>query len=86
MTMTDNARDQAVAQMEYIECLLGALNMDWDLYSDLKDYDPSDLDEDDLETLRELTEQAAGCESEDEALERLEEKPSGYTIPLRLGI
>ena len=73
--MTDNARNQAVAQMQYIEDLLGALNMDWDQYSDLKDYDPSDLDEDDLETLRELTELAADCESQDEALERLEENP-----------
>lgn len=69
------ARDQAIAQMEYIEDLLGALNMDWDTYSELQDYYPSDLDEDDLSMLKELTEQAADCDSRDEALERLMENP-----------
>ena len=73
--MNDTARDQANAQMQHIEDLLSAYNMDWDTYSDLKDYDPSDLDEDDLETLQELTELAADCDSQDEALERLEENP-----------
>lgn len=73
--MNDTARNQAITQMEYIEKLLSAYNMDWDVYSDLKDYDPSDLDEDDLATLQELTEQAADCESQDEALECLEENP-----------
>lgn len=73
--MTDNARNQAISQMEYIEDLLSAYNLDWDLYEDLRDCDQSDIDEDDLETLRELTEQATGCESQDEALERLENNP-----------
>ena len=73
--MNDTARNQAITQMEYIEKLLSAYNMDWDVYSELKDNDPSDLDEDDLETLRELTEQAAGCSDADEALEMLEENP-----------
>ena len=72
---TDRANEQAIAQMEYIEKLLAAYNMDWDLYSDLRDCDQSDLDEDDLSELQELSEQAADCESEDEALERLQENP-----------
>lgn len=75
MTMTDTARDQAIAQMQHIEDLFSAYNMDWDLYCDLVNYDETDLEEDDLATLQELTEQAAGCESQDEALERLEENP-----------
>lgn len=73
--MTDTARNQAITQMQYIENLLSAYNLDWDLYEDLRDCDQSDIDEDDLETLRELTEQAAGCESQEGALERLEENP-----------
>ena len=75
MTTTDRARNQAISQMEYIEGLLSAYNIDWDLYEDLRDCDQSDLDEDDLETLQELIEQADGCESRDEALERLENNP-----------
>ena len=75
MTTNNFAHDQAIAQMEYIEGLLSAYNMDWDLYSDLMDCNPSDLDEDDLETLQELTEQADGCDSQDEALGRLEDNP-----------
>lgn len=75
MTTTDRALEQAIAQMKYIEDLLGAHNMDWDTYSELRDCDQSDLDEDDLETLQELTELAAECESQDEALERLENNP-----------
>lgn len=73
--MTDTARNQAITQMQYVEDLLGALNMDWDTYSDLKDYDESELEMDSLIELQELTEQAAGCESQDEALERLLENP-----------
>ena len=73
--MNDTACDQAITQMQYIEDLLGALNMDWDLYSELQDYDESDFDADELRTLEELTEQAAGCSDADEALERLEENP-----------
>ena len=65
-------RDQAIAQMQYIEDLLVALHMDWDLYSDLKDCDQLGLGEDELQ---ELTDQSAGCDSRDEALERLEENP-----------
>ena len=75
MTTADSARNQATAQMQYIERLLSAYNMDWDTYTELKDCDPSDLEEDDLKTLQELTEQAADCESQDEALERLENNP-----------
>lgn len=75
MTMTDNARNQAVAQMQYVENLLSAYNMDWDTYSDLQDYDESELEMDSLIELQELTEQAAGCSDADEALERLEENP-----------
>ena len=73
--MNDTACDQAITQMQHIEDLLGALNMDWDLYSELQDYDESDFDADKLRTLEELTEQAAGCSDADEALERLEENP-----------
>lgn len=75
MTMTDNARNQANIQMQYVEDLLSAYNLDWGLYEDLRDCDQSYLDEDDLETLQELTEQAAECESQDEALEQLENNP-----------
>lgn len=71
MTMTNTARDQAITQMQYVEDLLGALRMDWEFLEDLQDH----CEEEDLETLQELTEQAAGCESQDEALERLEENP-----------
>ena len=73
--MNDTARDQAITQMQYIENLLSAYRMDWVTYSDLKDYDESDFDADELRTLEELTEQAAGCSDADEALERLEENP-----------
>lgn len=73
--MTDNARNQAITQMQYVKNHLGSYHMDWDTYSDLRDYDPSDLDEDDLETLQELIKQAAGCDSQEGALERLEENP-----------
>ena len=69
--MTDTARNQAITQMQYIEDLLGALRMDWEFLGDLQDH----CEEEDLDTLQELTEQAAGCESRDEALERLEENP-----------
>ena len=72
---TDHAHEQAIAQMEYIEKLLAAYNMDWDLYADLRDCDQPDLDEDDLSELQALTEQADDCESQDEALERLESNP-----------
>ena len=75
--MNDTARDQAITQMQYIENLLSAYRMDWVTYSDLKDYDESDFDADELRTLEELTEQAAGCSDADEALERLEENPLG---------
>lgn len=73
--MTDTARDQAITQMQYIEDMLLAYCMDWDTYSELQDYDQSDLEEDDLIDLQELTDQAAGCSDADEALERLKENP-----------
>lgn len=79
MTTTDTARNQAINQMQYIEDLLGALNMDWDTYSELQDFldhdDESELEEDDLAMLKELTEQAADCDNRDEALERLQQNP-----------
>lgn len=65
------ARNQAITQMQYIEDLLGALNMDWEFLEDLRDH----CEDEDLATLEELTEQAADCDSRDEALERLEENP-----------
>lgn len=65
------ARNQAITQMQYIEDLLGALNMDWEFLEDLKDH----CEEEDIDTLNELIEQAAGCSDADEALERLEENP-----------
>ena len=70
MTTADSARNQAILQIQYIERLLSACRMDWDTYLELKDCDPSDLDEDDLKTLQELTEQAADCESLREAREQ----------------
>lgn len=77
--MTDNARNQAITQMQHIEDLLGALNMDWEFLEDLQDH----CEDEDLETLQELTEQAADCESQDEALERLVENP--HDIQFRSG-
>ena len=69
--MNDTARDQAITQMQYIEDLLSAYRMDWEFLEDLKDH----CEEEDIDTLNELTEQAAGCSDADEALERLEENP-----------
>lgn len=68
---TDRAHQQAIAQMQYIEELISAYRMDWEFLEDLKDH----CEEEDLDTLEELTEQAAGCSDADEALERLESNP-----------
>lgn len=65
------ARDQAIAQMEIIEVHLGALHMDWEFFEDLKDH----CEDEDLDTLQELTEQSDGFDSRDEVLESLEENP-----------
>lgn len=69
--MTDNARNQAIAQMEYVEKLLSAYRMDWEFLEDLQDY----CEEEDHDTLQELIEQAADCSDADEALEKLQENP-----------
>lgn len=71
MPTTDNARNQAITQMQYIEKLLSAYRMDWEFLEDLKDH----CEDEDLDTLNELIEQAAGCSDSDEALELLEENP-----------
>lgn len=65
------ARNQAIIQMQYIEDLLGSLNMDWEFLEDLRDH----CEDEDLATLEELTEQAADCSDADEALEKLQENP-----------
>lgn len=68
---TDRAHEQAIAQMRYIEKLISAYRMDWEFLEDLKDH----CEEEDLETLQELIEQSADCESGCDALERLQENP-----------
>lgn len=76
---TDRANEQAIAQMKNIEKLISAYRMDWEFLEDLKDH----CEEEDLETLQELIEQSADCESECDALERLRENP--LSIEFRSG-
>lgn len=65
------ALDQANAQMGGIIDMVAALSCDYDRLEELRDFD--ELDEDELEELEELKQIANGCESEDEARERIEQ-------------
>lgn len=67
-----NALEQANIQMARIADMVAALNCDYDRLVELE-YDSYELDDEELAELRELERIANGCESEDEARERIEQ-------------
>jgi len=95
MTKENRAIGQANAQMASIRDMVAAVELDWDRLDELKDeqaaYDtPAEYAAeypDDAAELAELAELAGDCESEDEALERINndalsaEVRSGWTVP-----
>lgn len=68
----NRALEQADIQMSRIADMVAALNCDYDRLVELK-YDFYELDEEELAELKELEQIADGCESEEEARERIED-------------
>lgn len=67
-----NALEQANIQMDLIVNMVAALNCDYDRLEELRD-SIDELDEEELAELKELEQTANGCESEDEARERIDQ-------------
>lgn len=67
-----NALEQANIQMGSITDMVAALNCDYDRLEWLLD-SIEELDEDELDELKELKQIANGCESEEEARERIQD-------------
>lgn len=79
------ARSQAMAQVHSIAEMVAALECDYDLLEELRDlkglsHDDTALSLDELEELAELEEAAGGCESVDEARERITEDPLSVEV------
>jgi len=68
--MTDNAKNQAQAQMDSIVEMVAALSVDYDRLEELRDARDS-LDSAELEELAELEEQAGECVSREDAERRI---------------
>lgn len=67
--MSDTAHDQAIAQVESIVRMVAALELDYDRLEELRGIESPD--EDEARELAELEEAAGGCESEDDARQRI---------------
>jgi len=86
--MTDTARNQAIAQIQSIVAMVAAYEADYDRLEELRDLQSdSMLEPDDAEELAELEEAVGDCESQDEALDLIQEDPlsieyrSGWASP-----
>lgn len=80
---TDNARNQAVAQMRGIKEMVAALTVDYDRLEELRDArddEDTPMDDADREELAELEAAAGDCESEDDAHERIQEDPLSVEV------
>ena len=78
MTTEEHAKDQARAQYESICELLDALEVDYDRLEELRGAE--ELDDDEREELTDLENSAGDCESEDDALTRIQEDPLSVEV------
>lgn len=90
--MSDTAHNQAIVQIESIGAMVASVNVDYGRLEELRSSSRfvagwNMLEPEDVEELEELEEAAGDCESQDEALERIQDHPlsieyrSGWASP-----
>ena len=81
MDATDNARNQAQAQLDSIKEMMAAYNCDYDRLTELRDVE--ELTDEERAELAELEAEAWDCTDQDDAEQRIQEDP--LSVEIRTG-
>ena len=81
MDATDNARNQAQAQLDSIKEMMAAYNCDYDRLTELRDVE--ELTDEERAELAELEAEAGDCTDQDYAEQRIQEDP--LSVEIRTG-